>query len=146
MKIRDYNLHSSKYYATLYIIPQTFQKFQLHFKNACQHVLFALEKINTTQTYSLVYSEQLHLMKLKDRYITNHIKSPFQLLVTSTATSTTPTITQNNDNLGVVFVLQISFRCQGQDPSAIISVSAPIYTISGLQTITFRVYIAWIHR
>ena len=56
-------------------------------------------------------------MKLEDIYIINHILSLFQLLVTFTAISAS---------------LPFLKKMAETDPSAIISVLAPIYSISSL--------------
>jgi len=77
----------------------------------------ALKTTNATQTFPLAQFEQLHLIKLKDILITNHIPSLFQLLVTSTA----------------IYAPLLFLKIMPEnDPSAISGVLAWIFTFNGL--------------
>ena len=117
MKLRTFSLHSSGLTSTLCIISQRFENFHIHFQNGSLLVVLPLNTTTLTQISSTASFEQLHLIKVKVIFINNHVQSIFQHLVTSTATFAT------------LPFLKIMAET---DPSAIISVLVPIYTISSV--------------
>ena len=125
MKLRAFSLHSSGLTSTLWIISQRFEIFQIGFQNGSLLVVLPQNTTILTQIYSTASFEQLHLIKLKVIFITNHVQSIFQHLVTSTATFAT------------LPFLKIMAEI---DPSAIISVLVPIYTISSVYNNFSRIH------